>query len=104
MRQTRLLLLAVVGIFLLASSVIAMAGDGDWGSPSDIFYGPSDSHSMGSGSLATSPDQGSYQSQETLETGKLPSGENTMSSGSDVSFPIVEQGGAGFRLGIDTGP
>jgi len=105
MRQTRLLSLAVVGIFLLASSAIAMAGDGDWSSPGDTYYGPVDSQSsMDSGSQATSPDQGTYQSQETLEAGKLPSGENTMSTGSDESFPIVEQGGAEFRDGIDTGP
>ena len=104
MRQTRLLSLAVVGIFLLASSAISMAGDWDWSSPSET-YGPAGSHpSMESGSQATSPDQGNYESQETLEAGKLPSGENTMSSGSDESFPIVEQGGAEFRDGIDTGP
>jgi len=108
MRQTRLLSLAVVGIFLLASSAISMAGDWDWSSPS-ATYGPAGSHpSMESGSQGTSPDQGNYESQETLEAGKLPSGENTMSSGSgfrgDESVPIVEEGGASFRVGIDTGP
>ena len=108
MRQTRLLSLAVVGIFLLASSAISMAGDWDWSSPSET-YGPAGSHpSMESGSQGTSPDQGNYESQETLEAGKLPSGENTMSSGSgfrgDESVPIVEEGGASFRVGIDTGP
>ena len=96
MRQIRLLSVAVVGIFLLASSAISMAGDWDWSSPTE------------SGSKAMSPDQGNYESGGTLEAGKLPSSENTMSSGiesgSDKSVQTVEGGGAEFRVGIDTGP
>lgn len=108
MRERRLLSLAVVGIFLLASSAITMAGDWDWSSPSET-YGPAGSHpSMESGSDATSPDQGNYESRETLEAGTLPSGEGTMSSGSgprsDESVPTIDGGGVSFRVGIDTGP
>ncbi len=90
MRQRRLLSLAVVGIFLLTSSAISMAGDWDWSGPSGTS------------------DQGSYESRETLEAGKLPSGEHTMGSGgesrSDESAPKNEFGGVTFRDGIDTGP
>ncbi len=108
MRQRRLLSLAVVGIVLLASSAISMAGDWDWSSPSET-YGPAGSQpSMESGSNATSPDQGNFESRETMEAGKLPSGENTMSSGSESrsgeDVPTIESGGLKLRVGIDTGP
>lgn len=108
MRQTRLLLLAVVGIFLLASSVIVMAGDWSQGGSSES-YGPAESSpSMESGNQATSPDQGNYESQETVEAGKLPLGENTMNSGSkfrgDEDVPSIDAGGLKYREGIDTGP
>lgn len=90
MRETRLLSLAVVGIFLLASSAISIAGDWDWSNP------PGTS------------DQGNYESRDTLEAGKLPADENTMSasrgSSSDEMAPKVEIGGVTFREGIDTGP
>lgn len=90
MRQRSLLSLAVVGVFLLASSAIAMAGDWDWSSPSGTT------------------EQGNYESRETLEAGKLPSGEHMMGSGdesrSDESVPKAEFGGVTFREGIDTGP
>ena len=81
---------------------------GDWGGASGSSN-PSESYpSMESGSGATSPDQGNYESRETLEAGKLPSGEQTMSSGSgsrsEEDVPSVEAGGLKFREGIDTGP
>lgn len=108
MRQRMLLSLAVVGIFLLASSAISLAGDWDWSSPSET-YGPAGSHpSMESGSDSTSPDVGNYESRETLEAGTLPPGADTMSSGSgprsDESVPTIDAGGVTFRVGIDTGP
>ncbi len=106
MVQSRLLSVAVVGIFLLASSAISMAGDwgGSYGTPDQT-----ESHSsMESGSGATSPDQGSYESQQGVEAGKLPSGENSMSSGSESrsedSFRTQEFQGGNSRGDIDTGP
>ena len=63
---------------------------------------------MESGSGATSPDQGSYESQQGVEAGKLPSGEDTMSSGSeprsDDPFRTLEFEGGNSRGDIDTGP
>ena len=108
MRQGRLLSVAVVGIFLLATSAIAIAGNWDWGGTSET-YGPAEgSSSMESGSGATSPDQGNYESQETLEAGKLPSGEKTMNSGgefpSGTDFQTYEISGRTYRAGIDDGP
>ena len=96
MRERRLLSLAVVGIFLLASSAIAVAGDWDWSGPTE------------SGIRSSAPDQGNYESRETVEAGKLPAGEKTMSpgseSGSPEDAPSVEAGGEKFRGGNDTGP
>lgn len=106
MRYSRLLSLTVVGIFLMAASAISMAGDwsGTWG-PS--VSGESDT-SMDSGSQAMAPDQGSYESRETLEAGALPPGDHSLNSGSepriDEDAPSVDAGGVRFREGIDTGP
>lgn len=85
MRLTRVLSLAVGGLFVLTSSAISIAGDWDWSSPSG------------------STDQGNYESRESLEAGSLPSGEHEMNSG-DENVPTVESGGLKFREGIDTGP
>lgn len=105
MRETRLLSVAVVGIFLLALSTVAVA---NWGGSSGASnQGESYSTMENVGSMAA-PDPDSYESRGNVEAGNFPTSVHPESSGSesrsDEDVPTIESGGLKLRDGIDTGP
>lgn len=53
---------------------------------------------------AKSPEHGTFEYQEALETGRLPSESVTFSvhSASDEKLPTVDAGGITYRIGVDT--
>lgn len=107
MRRRALLSLAVIGMFLAGSAAISMAGGWHSGASSDT-YGPGESHpSMLGGSGETTADPGTFESQEPVEAGKIPSHEGGMISGGEFrggeEVQTVESGGLQYRLEIDAG-
>jgi len=101
-----MLSLAIAGMFILASAVVSQA---NWYHKSGSSEGSSSEMTSPSGeSGMEAPQAGPYERQEPSEAGQLPSGENTMSTGSDFRSdeggPIAEQGGTAFRVDIDAGP
>lgn len=104
MRQRAMLSLAIAGMFILTFAAVTEANwyhqsEGSQGSTSEMMAPSSEPGTE-------APEVGSYQYQEAMETGNLPSlgtspseGEQFSPGGEDIE--VVEQGGATFRVGID---
>ena len=101
MRQRAMLSLAIAGMFILASAAVVQA---NWYHKSEGSEGSTSEMSSPSGELGMeTPEPGTYEYEQALETGNLPSqvsGEQFSAPGEEIA--VVEQGGVDFRLGIDT--
>lgn len=105
MRRMAMLSFVIAGMFIVASAAAARA---NWNHESGSSEGTtSEMMSPSSGPATEAPEVGTYEYQQALETGNLPSEGNSVVSSEGSSSPgeeiqVIEQGGLKFRLGIDT--
>lgn len=105
MRHAAMMSSAVAGVFMLASAAVAQANwyheSGNPEGSSSVMTSPS------SEAQAETPEPGTYQYEQALETGMLPPGSDSHFSGARSSrggedIQVIDEGGFKIRLGIDT--
>ncbi len=104
MRYRAMLILAIAGMFTVATTAVSQA---NWYQKSEGSDQSSSEYMSPSGeSNAQSAEPGTYEYEQQMETGNLPGlgtspgGEEQFSPGSE-DLQVIEQGGATFRVGID---